>query len=196
MLKKLLFLSCLSLIPIFGFSQSTDFAVSAGGVFSSESLGVSTAFCPLPTSGGICPEPESSANSGFALEGDLAHRLFNAHLASLHLELPVVGIPKRTASGGDFSSLYFTPGLRLRLSLPLISPFVSAGGGFAHFSTSSNLNASRTTGAFDFGGGVDVSTPIPLIGLRGEVRDFFTGVTGFSTTQHNVFVGAGIVLKF
>ncbi|HET9744043.1 MAG TPA: hypothetical protein VFQ00_14935 [Terriglobales bacterium] len=129
----------------------------------------------------------------------MAHRLFNAHLASLHFELPVVGIPKRTASGEGFSSVYFTPGLRLRLSLPLISPFVSVGGGFAHFSTSvssSNLNASRTTGAFDFGGGVDVSTPIPLIGLRGEVRDFYTGVTGFSNTQHNVFVGAGIVLKF
>jgi hypothetical protein len=54
----------------------------------------------------------------------------------------------------------------------------------------------NTTGAFQVGGGVDVSTPIPLIGLRAEVREFYTGQPDFSTTQQNLFVGGGIVLKF
>ena len=39
-------------------------------------------------------------------------------------------------------------------------------------------------------------TPIEFIGLRGEVREFYAGTPNFSTTQHNVFVGGGIVLKF
>lgn len=191
MLKKLLFLSCLSLIPISGFSQSTDFAVSVGDIFSSGGAPITGFDCATSNPCNFGP-----VNSGLALEGDLAHRLINFHLASLHLELPVIGIPKRTVAPGSFSSVYFTPGLRMKFSLPLLSPFLSFGGGVAHFSTSSNLSASSTTGVFDFGGGVDVSTPIPLIGLRGEVRDFYTGTPKFTNAQHNIFVGAGIVLKF
>jgi hypothetical protein len=79
--------------------------------------------------------------------------------------------------------------------LPLISPFLSTGGGFAHFSsTNATLNNAGTKGALQAGAGFDVSTPIPLIGLRGEVREFYTGT--FANTRHNVFVGGGIVFKF
>jgi len=70
------------------------------------------------------------------------------------------------------------------------------GGGLAHFSNGSNTNGTNTTGALQLAGGVDVRTPIEFIGLRGEVREFYTGTPNFSTTQHNVFVGGGIVLKF
>jgi hypothetical protein len=133
-----------------------------------------------------------------AYEGVIAHRVLNLHLASLHLELPILGSPNRDFSGffhGSYSSVFVTPGLRVRFSLPGFSPFISAGGGLAHFSSSS-VGSGSTTGAFQVGGGVDVSTPIPLIGLRAEVREFYTGQPNFSNTQQNLFVGGGIVLKF
>jgi len=86
--------------------------------------------------------------------------------------------------------------VKVKFSLPLLSPFLSVGGGLAHFSTGTNVGGSSTTGASQVGGGVDVNTPIPLIGLRAEVGEFYTGTPNFSTTQHNVFVGGGIVFKF
>lgn len=130
-------------------------------------------------------------------EGTIAHRLLNLHLASLHVELPIAGTPNRDVHGafaGEYSSIFFTPSLRLKLSLPFFSPFVSVGGGLAHFSSSTLGNS--TTGAFQVGGGVDLSTPIPLLGFRAEVREFHTGEPNFSTNQQNLFVGGGLVLKF
>jgi hypothetical protein len=141
--------------------------------------------------------------AGVAIEGTLAHRLFNLHLASLHLELPVLGVPSRDVNGafsGSYSSIFFTPGLRVKFSLPGISPFVSVGGGLAHLSNSASLtnsiSNSSTTGAFQVGGGIDVKTPIPFLGLRGEVREFYTGRPNFATPQNNLFVGGGIVFRF
>ena len=108
-----------------------------------------------------------------------------------------MGTPSRDLTGGSYSSVFFTPGLRVKFFLPVISPFLSAGGGFAHFSSSANVNnTNSTTGAFQVGAGFDVSTPIPSISLRGEVREFYTGAASFTSTQHNVFAGGGIVLNF
>jgi hypothetical protein len=55
-------------------------------------------------------------------------------------------------------------------------------------------------GAFDFGAGVDTSL-WRWIGLRGEVRDFYTGspaynLPGLGGGQHNVVAGGGFVLKW
>jgi hypothetical protein len=56
-----------------------------------------------------------------------------------------------------------------------------------------------------FGGGVDVRTRLKLlfpIGLRGEVRDFYTlgtpsfGVPVQRSEQHNVVVSGGLVVHF
>ena len=55
-------------------------------------------------------------------------------------------------------------------------------------------------GAFDFGGGVDTKL-WRWIGLRGEVRDFYTGapaynISGVGGGQHNVVAGGGFVLRW
>jgi len=63
---------------------------------------------------------------------------------------------------------------------------------------------SQTRGAFQFGGGLDFKTPLPHIGLRAEVRDFWArginesgGIAQVSPErQHNLFAGGGIVIKF
>lgn len=190
-LLLVLFSACLS--SVLCLAQANDLGISVGGVFSPSSTSIAIT-CPVGVSPCI---GVGSAKSAVAIEGTFAHRLVNLHLASLHLELPVMGTPSRDLTGGSYSSVFFTPGLRVKFSLPVISPFLSAGGGFAHFSTSANVNnTNSTTGAFQVGVGFDVGTPIPLISLRGEVREFYTGTPSFTSTQHNIFAGGGIVLNF
>jgi hypothetical protein len=68
-----------------------------------------------------------------------------------------------------------------------------------------NPDRFTNTGALQLGGGVDIRTPIKvfrLIGLRGEVRDFYSFDTlDFATPirgahQHNVIVSGGFIVKF
>ena len=193
--KFLFFFSLVFSFSIFCSAQSNDIAFSVGGVFSPDSGPTNIACTQII--GQIC-SGSLQTKASVAYEGTLAHRLLNIHLASLHVELPVMGTPNRDVSGffsGSYSSVFVTPGLRLRISWPGFSPFVSVGGGLAHFSALGS-GSGNTTGAFQVGGGVDISTPIPLIGLRAEVREFHTGNPNFSTNNQNLFVGGGIVLKF
>ena len=195
LVKKPWLLSLVLFISILSKAQSNDVGFLVGGVFSPDSS--PKGFSCVAVVGVTCAGTLQTSTS-VAYEGVIAHRLINLHLASLHLELPVVGTPNRDVRGflhGTYSSVFFTPGLRLKVSLPGLSPFVAAGAGVARFSTS-NLNTSNTVGALQLGGGVDLGTPIPLIGLRVEVREFYTGESNFSTNKQNLFVGGGIVLKF
>ena len=74
-------------------------------------------------------------------EGVFAHRIFNGHIGGVYLEFPLVGTTDRSVTLGnlvqDFSSVFFTPSLKLKLNVPVVAPFVSVGGGFAHFSPGS-----------------------------------------------------------
>ncbi len=102
-------------------------------------------------------------------------------------------------------------GASVRLTLHPNGPvavFGSAGGGYARYSESKerangspNPNQRDTnTGAFQFGGGVDLRA-FRWLGLRGEVRDVYTGARNFSIVTphddvHNVIVSGGFVLRF
>jgi hypothetical protein len=202
-LKKLcIFLAFSLLVAGVGFAQSNDVAVSFGATFAPSVMGPPVCeaipVCPTnPVSHGVGP--------GFSLVGAYSHRLINLKEASLHLELPVMFAPSLQASTAlfnpDFSSFYFTPSIKLKF-LPGsgISPFVSAGGGFAHFKESS---ISDNRGAFQFGGGLDFKTRLPLLGFRVEVRDFLTGRPGTPsfigvTSDHlnSIFAGGGVTLHF
>jgi opacity protein-like surface antigen len=108
----------------------------------------------------------------------------------------------------SYSSLYFTPGIKLKL-LPLarLSPYVVAGVGVARLSPSSQLGNGQPSnrdasieGAYSVGGGIDVKWA-PFISLRGEIRDYNTVAPTFSLIpferrQNNVFITGGIVLRF
>ena len=180
-----------------GFAQQNEVAVSFGGTFTAgaEGLPICEAILNCPT-----VIVSRSLTSAFSIEGAYAHRLANFRLASLHVELPVMFSTDRNAGllSPNFSTLFFTPSLKLKL-LPSsgVSPFVSAGGGFARFN---NSPTSDTKGAFTVGGGLDFKTRLPLLGFRVEARDFITGSPTFTslTSNHlnNVFVGGGIVLRF
>lgn len=197
-MKKFLFALPLALLlSTFNFAQSTEIGVLAGGIFTSDTSNPLS--CVTSLSGTSCGSATVHTPTRISYEGVLAHRLVNLHLAGIHLELPVVGTPTRTVVEAglrqDFSTVYFTPGLRLQLGLPFFSPFVSAGGGLAHYSGGGSLGSS-TVGAFQVGGGFDLSAPIPFLHFRAEVRDFHNGTPNFNVGQNNLFAGAGLVLKF
>jgi hypothetical protein len=198
---------CISLAGILffasaGYAQSNDVAATFGGMFSNSVSGP-----PICEAVPICPSNpvDHSVSPGFAVNISASHRLISLHAASLHLELPVAIANSRNADTAlfnqDFSSLFVTPSLKLKL-LPGsgISPFVSVGGGLAHFNESSTTD---NRGAFQVGGGLDFKTRLPLLGLRLEARDFITGRPGTpsfiavtSDHLHSIFVGGGITLHF
>ncbi|HEY7405132.1 MAG TPA: hypothetical protein VIB39_16515 [Candidatus Angelobacter sp.] len=205
--KNVLFLAGLVFIfSICSFAQN-DISFSLGGLTSSDQtltpVGITCAI------GATCGSLSSSINNGIAFEGAFAHRLFGFHLASIDVELPVLGAPGRnlrfggSSSGSPVSFLFFTPSARLRfLNGRAISPFGSIGGGLAHFGFS---GGDRNGGAAQFGGGLDFKSPFPRVAFRAEVRDFYSasslgtssGLTQVSPNRaNNIFAGGGVVLRF
>lgn len=152
--------------------------------------------------------------SGTALQANYGYRLFSRSKVAIYGEVHMLANPQRvvtsTNSGltKDVASLFVTPGLRVKLfPRGRIAPYFAAGGGWALFEHSTKTlggaanPAPRTAshGVFDFGGGVDVKF-WKFIGLRAEVRDFYSGNPSYNVplngSQHNVVAGGGFVLRF
>jgi opacity protein-like surface antigen len=160
------------------------------------------------------------ANTTVAFAAGYARRFTNIGPVALYLELPLLRVPehdlKATSTNssigpsglGRTSAFFLTPSARIQF-LPKgeISPWVSAGYGFAHLAQSFS-SSTHTKGAAQFGGGVDVRV-LPHLAVRGEVRDFGTGgmlqsgpiatlTQGTALTDHiqQIYVGGGVVLKF
>jgi len=89
-----------------------------------------------------------------------------------------------------------------------ISPWISLGAGFGHFSQSSNLafgstnpGKSTTSATLQAGVGLDVRLTRGVY-LRGEARDFWSGHPDFplaptgKSRQHNYFVAVGAYWRF
>jgi hypothetical protein len=170
-------------------AQRNDIAVTGGGMFAFTN--------PL------------DLGAAWALEGTFAHRIAAPPVVSVYLELPVAGsfsssIPSLSgiSIARSYTSLFVTPGLRLKLapSFPL-SPYFSAGVGYAHFNHQlfNGMSTTNDSFAFDIGGGIDLKIA-PFVGLRGEIRDFNSGGLDLPTLafgrQNSVFVTAGVVLRF
>jgi hypothetical protein len=160
-------------------------------------------------------DPDLRFGNGLTFEINYARQVMvmgRGGFFSLALEVPFVvnpdedlhtALPGRTLE--QYTSFFVTPAARLNLfSGQGVSPWVSVGGGFGHFSESSTVpfgGANGTsTGVFQAGLGLDVKI-FRRFSLRGEGRDFWSGVpqlnvnTGKSR-QHNIFAGGGIVWHF
>jgi hypothetical protein len=155
------------------------------------------------------------SGNGLTFEVNYGRRILGGGLTALTLEVPfVVNFDEDVHFSvnlipGDYSSYFVTPSIRANVFASSgISPWISLGGGFGHFSESSNLEfggrnpgkTGTTTGVFQIGGGLDVKI-FRSLSVRGELRDFDSGVpqlnvnTGKSR-QHNLFVGGGVVWHF
>lgn len=172
-----------------------------------------------PSDRSLSLNPVQTAEAAFSgaatYQINYSNRVVNGEVASLHFEVPVIVAPRTGVRSDNFllprtySTVIFTPGLKLKV-FPGggFSPYVVSGIGLGRFSASdTNINGTPNTGdrtntsfVFNFGGGVDVNVLGPL-SVRGEIRDFMTGTPSFNTPflndrQHNLYVGAGIVLRF
>ncbi|HKD80190.1 MAG TPA: hypothetical protein VKH81_10890 [Candidatus Angelobacter sp.] len=201
------------LLPHVAVAQKADVALSFGA--SSVSDTHLNFDCPL---GVLCINiPPESVKTGHALfwEGTFNSRMIDAKLASIHLEIPIAGTAHQQATFtqspnafiAHFSSLYITPSIKTKFfpAAP-ISPWISLGGGLAHFSFPDDRSNKF---ALQFGTGADIKTPLPHLGFRVELRDFLSGQPSFATpgiglagspesglSRHNVFAGGGVVFHF
>jgi hypothetical protein len=158
--------------------------------------------------GGYFPVGIDGVGSGGAVEGNFAHRVFNAEVAAAYVEVPVVfgfNVNQVSLLGqGQYSSFFLTPSLKLKV-VPgfFISPWLSLGAGLARYNATQFLAGTQSVSnhaVLQVGGGLDVKV-FPYLSLRGEVRDFYSGIPALSfvptvARQHNILAGAGIVLRF
>jgi len=175
-------------LSVGAWAQSNELAVTVGGYF------------PINSPVG--------ASNAFAVGGSFAHRVFGVPLASAYLEIPVFATFNSTASISQtingrpkYSTLFVTPGLRLKLAPEFpISAYFVVGGGVVHFSKSNTLtDDSSYSGTFDVGGGLDWKIA-PFFSARGEVRDFYSGspniVSGFGQREHQLLTSVGLAFRF
>ena len=160
-------------------------------------------------------DPNLRFGKGLTFEINYARRFMGTNLWSVAAEVPfVVNVDEDLHAAQNlipqsFSSYFVTPAARVNLfPVTAVSPWVSFGGGFGHFSEGSKLEfggvnpgkTGTTTGVVQAGVGLDVKLT-RRFSVRGEARDFWSGVPELNVTtgksrQHNIFVGGGIVFHF
>jgi len=159
--------------------------------------------------------PFVRSGNGLTFEVNYARRLFMTPIFGVSGEVPAAFNLKEKLNSGadvvpkDYRQIFVTPAVRVNLfPYTAVSPWVSFGGGFAHFSENKDLlyygtnpGGSTTSGAIQGGAGLDVRL-WHRFSLRGELRDFWSGSPNLpladtgKTRQHNYFVGGGLVWHF
>lgn len=151
---------------------------------------------------------------GLTFEVNYGRRVLGGDFAAITLELPAVFDPDedlnfiQNSVPASYSSYFVTPAARLNVFASSgVSPWLSFGGGFGHFRNSANLefgganpSSGNTVGVLQFGAGLDIKL-LSKMSLRGELRDFYSGVPDLNVNtgksrQHNYFVSAGVVFHF
>ncbi len=169
------------------FAQKNEFAVLASSFQTSASFNV---------------------HGGEGLQLNYAHRLVDVKLAALYLELPFAagwGGNRSITQGNllheDYNTMYFTPGLKLKiLPTSFIAPYLAGGMGWGGF-RSTNTSATSNKFAGDIGGGADF-TILPILSLRAEVRDYWSSAPTFDVLSvfhgniNNVVISGGAVFRF
>jgi len=163
-------------------------------------------------------DPTVHFGKGLTFEAEYGRRLWVTQPYSISAELPFAydhRIKLNAASyptsvvPTDMTAFFLTPAARFNLfPLTALSPWVSLGAGFGHFSQSNTLlfggtNPGKSTTGFALEGGFGLDVKIVRkIWIRGEVRDFWSGEpdlplapTGKSR-QHNYLVGGGAFWRF
>jgi len=163
-------------------------------------------------------DPTIHSGKGLTVEGEYARRFFVTPIYSLSGEVVLAYNPDEDLNAGDYGNavvpsdykqLFVTPAVRVNLfPTTAVSPWVSFGGGFAHFSEGKTLvygganpGGSKSSGVLEGGVGLDVKVWKKL-SVRLDVRDFWSGEPDFplaptgKTRQHNYFVGGGAFWRF
>jgi hypothetical protein len=151
---------------------------------------------------------------GLTYEANFSHNLLGLGIVAVGVEVPFVFTPTTNvkfssfnAVPKDFSAYYITPAAKATLfPTTAFNPWVSVGGGVAHYSPNSTLqfggtnpSSSGNSGVFEVGVGLDVRILGPFK-LRGEFRDFNTKEAPLNLNTNNrysyFFAGGGLVFSF
>lgn len=161
------------------------------------------------------PDSNIYFGHGLTFEASYARRLIYANAFGLEVEIPAIFDPKQELHFGglnaprSFASYFVMPSARVHLFPDGgFSPWLSFGGGVAHFSMSSKLESGQpnpgksttTTGAIQLGGGLDVRV-VHSVFLRGEVREIRSGepalnVNTGKSRYYNLYAGGGLAFRF
>ena len=180
-------------------AQRHEIGLTLGRVFSSEQS----------TPGGVI-----DLKSGTALQANYGMRIASGGAAALIGEVHFLASPLRdiassqSGASRDFATIYIAPGIRVKLAPEArISPYLAVGGGYALYEQSTLTLGGQANsaprhihrGMLQFGGGMDVGV-LRWLGLRFEVRDFYTGKPALNVSTpggglHNVVAGGGLVLR-
>jgi len=159
-----------------------------------------------------------SVGGSVAFSFDYARRLKGERTA-LFVEIPFAAAPSHRGGSSQpgtatsLATLYVVPSLRVQAFADRrFSPWLSGGFGYGWLETSAFLNngapnpaINRNTGTAQFGGGVDIRTPLHLlfpISLRVELRDYYAvdaanyGASLRQQGQHDIIPAGGFVIHF
>jgi hypothetical protein len=168
--------------------------------------------------GGIYPNHTIASGNGLSVNLEYARRFIVTPVFAISAEGMVMINHDEDINGGaygfaivpsQYSQLFVVPAARANLfPTTAVSPWVSLGVGFGHISQSKDLiyggtnpGGSSTSAVIQGGVGLDVKVWRKL-SIRGEVRDFWSGVPDFplaptgKSRQHNYFVGGGAFWRF
>lgn len=161
-------------------------------------------------------DPFVRSGKGHSFEFGYARHVLTTDIFGVSLEVPAMFNLDEDLNAGlgivpmDYKQIFVTPAGRVNFfPATAVSPWVSVGGGFAHFSQNKNLlydggpnpGKSTTSGVLEAGIGLDVKL-WRRMSLRGEARDYWSGHPDFpladtgKTRQHNYFVGVGVLWRF
>ena len=178
------------------FGQKNEVDVVLGNSWSSNSSATINGIVSTPLTVG------TGTASNLTYQVGVARQLATFKPFSLGLELTATGVPAPRSS--NFASVFVVPAAKFTfLAQKRISPFATTGVGLVHLAKGGFPSSNAV--AYQFGGGVDVKTPVPLLSFRAEVRDFlasqsgdiFFGRTGVQDSFRNhVLAGGGVVLRF
>lgn len=163
-------------------------------------------------------DPVIHYGKGLSFEVTYARRVWVTPIYSISAEVPFMFNPDIDLNGGAYGyavvptglkAFFLAPGARVNLfPTTAVSPWVSLGLGFAHFSESKTLlydgtNPGSSKSSFAAQGGLGLDVKVwRRLSIRGEVRDYWSGTGDFpravtgKTRQHNFFVGGGAFWRF
>jgi len=163
-------------------------------------------------------DPIIHSGKGLTFEAEYAHRFLVTPVYSVAGEVLFMYNPDVDLNAGtygnavvptDYKQLFVTPAARVNLfPTTAVSPWVSLGAGFGHFSQGKMLdyggtNPGKSTTGFVIEGGLGLDVKVwKKLSIRGEVRDFWSGEPDFplaptgKTRQHNYLVGIGAFWRF
>lgn len=162
--------------------------------------------------------PSASFNGSLALGAEYDRRIAVGKRVALSAGADFVASPLDVKVSnppadliGEYAYIFLTPHVRVKFRPQArVSPWVLVGGGYARFLEKKPVAdpafvRGTNTGSLVYGGGVDTQPLVHVlripIGLRVEVRDFYSGSPNYNQTvrgdlQHNVVFTGGLLIKF